>query len=495
MARSWRGGPAVLALWTAACAASRGPGPDQTLVVVYPAATPWEEDSVALNGNVLEPLVDLDANQQPRGALASNWYNPDDRTWIFELRAGLRRHDGQVVDAPQVVAALEALRERPGLAGAVFRPVESLRAIDARRIELRTRGVYGTLVYQLMLAMPRFGGTREQPLGTGPYRVESRESGRITLVAAETASSQPAIRRARFEVVKDGAERVRRLLSGEAHLALDVPATESEALRRSPGHRLVVRRGLRLLFLGFDCARTSWLESPGGPNPFRDARVRRAVALALDRPRLARETLHGFATPFADLADQDARGPDAAPEPAQDLEAARGLLAEAGYAGGFEAPLEYTQGRLRDAAPIVEAVARDLAPLGVRVVPRPQADLLERLQQGRAQFYLSRVVLDGPNAGSYYDAFLHTRAGSRGLFNGGGYSDPEVDALIEAAEGELKPASRGPLLARIVERVRRDAPLVPLAVLSEVSGADGRLRFEARRDRRVLLADLSFAPR
>ena len=493
--RPWSACLPLLAALAALGAGCRGRAPDETLVILFPAATSWEEESVALNGNVFEPLVELDAQQQPRPALATNWYNPDERTWVFELRAGARRHDGQPVDAAQVVAALEAIRQKPGLASSVFGPVESLRALDERRLELRTREPYGPLINQLILATPRYHGAGDQPMGTGPYRIEAREPGRITLVASEWASPPPAVRRVRFEVVKEGAERVRRLLAGEAHLALDVPASESEAVRLSPGHRLLSRRGLRLLLLGFDCARPEWLGPPGGANPFVDARVRRAVALALDRPRLARETLQGFATPTGELADEDTRGPATAPAPAPDLAAARRLLAAAGHPAGFEAPLEYTEGRLRDAQAVVQAVARDLAPLGVRVVPRPQPDLLERLQRGQAQFYLSRVVLDGPSAGSYYDLFLHTRAGPHGLFNSTGWSEPEVDGLIEAAERELKPERRAPILARLAELVRRDAPLVPLAVLSEVHGADRRLRLEQRRDRRVLVAELALAPR
>ena len=487
------GALAVLALCAVACSAGREPSRDETLVVVYPAATPWEEESVALNGNVLEPLVDLDANQQPQPALASNWYNPDDHTWVFELRPGLRRHDGQPVDAPQVVAALEQLRQKPGLAAAVFRPVESLRAIDAQRIELRTRRVYGPLVYQLMLAMPSFGGSRDQPLGTGPYRVESREPGRITLVAAETASPRPAIRRVRFEVVKDGTERVRRLLSGEAHLALDVPATESEALRRSPGHRLVVRRGLRLLFLGFDCARASWLESPGGPNPFRDARVRRAVALAVDRQRLARETLGGLATPCDQVVASEVFGyhthlPRIPHDPAQ----ARRLLAEAGWSQGFGVALDFMPGKYRAIDAVLASVSSDLARVGVTVRPQP-ADpglFFDRLARQETSLYLMGWMSSSGDAGITLEYLLHSPGPRYGVSNGSGFSDPALDALLEQAASQVEARQRLPLLQQAAELVHESLPVVPLYRQTDLYGVAEGLVFEPRLDRRVRGFDL-----
>ena len=480
---------AVALLLAAAACTGRPAAPPETLEVVFPAVSAWEEDGLTLSGNVLEPLVELDGQQRPVPALAERWYTPDERTWVFELRHGVRRHDGREVDAAQVVEAYRALSRRAGPGRTLFRPLVSLEALASDRVEVRTREPYGPLLHQLLLAALTYAGDRSAPVGTGPYRVAERGPQGLTLVAADARAT---IRRVRFTFVTDGSERARRLLEGQAHLALDVPAAAAEDLRRAPGHRLAVARGLRLVFLGFDCLSPALPGSPERPNPFRDPRVRRAVALAVDRQRIVAEALHGLGLPAPDLLDPEAQAPRGLPL-RPDPEAARRLLAEAGYAAGFEVPLEYTLGRVRDAGPVAEAVTRDLARVGVRAVPQPETDLLARLEQGQPRFFLSRVQLEGPNVGGYYDLFLHTRGDGHGAYNGG-YSDPEMDALLEAAERQLRPEQRAPLLRALAERVRSEVPLVPLAVPDELWGADRRLAFEPRRDRRLRLLDLSFPP-
>jgi peptide/nickel transport system substrate-binding protein len=461
------------------------------LVVVYPAVAPYEEESVAFTNNVFESLVQRDELGNLRPGLAQSWYNPDEFTWVFELRDGLRRHDGKAVTAAEVVDALEADRSQPFLIP-VAKPMERVEVLDDRRFRIRTRYAFGPLARYLTRFPIRLAAVAqgERTLGTGPYRIESWEEGkRIELVAFEGHfAGAPPNPRVTFLVVNDSKQRVRQISSGEAHLALDVSHRDLPELARAPRARVTTVGGLRLLFLGLDCAREKSAYISASRNPFKDVRVRRAVARAIDRSALLQEALGGMGRIAARAWETGIQAPGLTEGEPFDPASARALLAEAGFGSGFTVTLDYTQGRLRDADLVVQRLTADLGRVGIKVEPRPTPDLIKRLWGSDTAFFLSRAELAPTEIDLHFSYFVHTRQAEYGALNAGGYSNSEVDAWIEEAFRTLLPEERGRLMGQVAAEVARDLPLIPLVVPDDIYAADGRLEFRPRADRRVELA-------
>ncbi|HEY8141287.1 MAG TPA: ABC transporter substrate-binding protein, partial [Kofleriaceae bacterium] len=273
-----------------------------------------------------------------------------------------------------------------------------------------------------------------------------------------------------------------------------VPAAELPALRASSDLRVIESRGLRILFLGMNCRPDPRQDIVPRGNPFHDSRVRRALSLALDRRALVAGPLGGLAEPLDQPLAPEVFGYVAdLPPLGHDLDQARRLLAEAGHGDGFETTLDYVPGKYRDVDRVIEAVVADLALVGVRVRPRPSTypQYLERLDRGDTPLYL-RGWSTSVSAAQTYDYLLRSPADGLGSANAGGYSSPELDALLGAAAREPDDGKRLVQLRRAAEVIRRDMPLVPLYRQFNLYAGNARLRFEPRLDRTIRGAELGW---
>jgi peptide/nickel transport system substrate-binding protein len=510
MAKWRRAAPAraaalAVALLTAAAACREPATPQQPwrVVVAYPStlsslhpALSSDEFSYSIVSNVYEPLVDMDPHQALRPSLAVAWHSVDELTWQFELRPGATFHDGRAVDAPAVAASLERVRLDPELRfTATLQPVESFRAAADGTLEVRTRFPVPDLAARLtelgIWAEPAAaGGTL---VGSGPYRVASwTPLGEVTLERVRGAGPEQMV----FRAVADAAERVAALRRGEVDLVAEVPAGDLAGLRKETALRVLESRGLRVLFLGMNCEAAERADIAPPRNPFRDLRVRRAVGMAIDRAGLVRGPLGGLAEVLDQPLAPEVFGFAAGLPPLDfDPDAARRLLAEAGWANGFTTALDFVPGKYRDVDRAIEAIVADLGRVGVRVNPRPSAypAFLELLVRRDTPFYL-RGWSTSVSAGQTYEYLLRTANGSYGGANAGGYSNPALDALLDAASREGDDAKRLLQLQRAGEMIRQDLPLVPLYRQFNLYAARAALGFEPRLDRTVRGAELSRRP-
>lgn len=500
-----------LLLVAAAClgawSACRKP-PASAVVVALPTGpstwVPWmasEEYTGLVLLNVFEPLVDTSGDLGLRPHLAESWETPDDRTWIFRLRPGVKLHDGRALTAREVAASLTAARDdpasrrKPELAG-----VESIEARDARTVVLRTRFPFSPLpnrLTELAIAVPALQAGAP-PVGSGPYRIQDWNlQGDIVLSAFEGYwRGAPSVRSLSFRVIPNQDTRLMQLRDGAVHVVFDVPAERVGEVDGWPGARVVQRQGLRVILLGMDSARARSPYVEADTNPFRDPRVRRAVALAIDRQRLVRETLGGLATPCDQAVAPEVFGHHSGLRPIpHDPEQARRLLAEAGWGQGFGVALDYMPGKYRAVDAVLAVVSSDLARVGVTVRPQP-ADpglFFDRLARQETSFYLMGWMSSSGDAGITLEYLLHSPGPRYGVSNGSGFADPALDALLEQAASQTEARDRLPLLQRAAELVHESLPVVPLYRQTDLYGVAEGLVFEPRLDRRVRGFDLRWS--
>ncbi len=446
--------------------------------------------SRAILCNIYEGLVELDREMVVQPALAVSWNVPDDHTWEFELRRGVKFHDGRTLTAEDVKFSFERVggSQKPELAG----DLAGVDVVDAQHVRLRTTHPDPLLLNRLtqFLVMPSGSEPDARPVGTGPYRVLRRGPPLELEAFAEYWRGRPSIPRVSFTAVPDAG-----VADVLARRGVDVyrqlPAASLGRLGGLPEYRAVGRPGVAVTYLWINCEPTR----DGAKNPFADARVRRAVSGALDRGEIVKR-LGGRDVPSHQLLPKGVFGFIPATKPAPLApERSRELLREAGWRDGFETPLAHAA---VESQRTLAGVVRDmLAPVGIRVVPeeRTWLQILEGRRDQRLGFFALSWTFDDGDAWTFLMASLHSRRGPGDLRSTNpGYSNPDLDRLIEESQ-------EAPNAKRVLERygaVLRlaldEAPIIPLYQHYDLYAVSGRAVFEPRLDGKLLAREMRLTP-
>jgi ABC-type transport system substrate-binding protein len=449
--------------------------------------------AVSVLSNLYDTLVDFDAEMKLTPALAVSWSVPEERTWVFVLRAGVATHDGSRLTGEDVLRSLERARQDPRsslrerLAG-----VESVEVTAPGVLRVHTKESDPLLAHRLTGVFIAGGGPQarlgERPVGTGPYRFVSRLPGGLEAAAFPACwRGAPRIPAVRFIRPAQGQPAVAALAKGEVDVQRFVPEDQLERVSALPGFRIERRSSPRALYL--------WMRSlPGaaGPTPFSDARVRRAVSRAIDRRALA-DQMGRIDEPLEQMVPRGIYGHVPGTSLPVDAAEARRLLAEAGYPGGFETPLSYV--------PALEAlalrIAERLGEVGIRVRNEPLEwpELRERWHSGQLTFFVGSWSFASAEASFFFRECLWSRdPGRRNPWNPG-FASPRLDALIEANDRLFQPADRQRHFALLAEALAEEMPVVPLLARTDLYAVSNRVRWKPRFDGELRAAEMSFADR
>jgi peptide/nickel transport system substrate-binding protein len=498
LARRRAGALASLACLLACCAAGAAACSRQAPAPARPLRIALHTDPLTLDPhlrnealtysvmrNLYEGLTAFDAEMRIAPALAASWENPNDLTWVFHLRPGVRFHDGRELTAADVVWSIERARTLPASGfGSYVVAVDQVRARDRHTVELTTRRPYAILLNKLAFVLIVPAGSPpeiRQPVGTGPYRLVSYQPGvRLALRSFDGYwGGASAIGRVDFLPVASQRARVERLIAGDLDLVQEPGAENLARLRAAPRCRVLEQESLTVVFLLLKTQRP----------PLSDVRVRRAIHLALDRPALVAAVLRGEGHPVGQMVGRSVFGyaPDIAAPP-RDLAAARRLLAAAGYPGGIDLDLEFRPGRQ------AAEIRRQLAEAGIRLrlVERPWAELYPRLLAHRVDFYLGAILAPSADASDLFDAMVHSRDAARGYgdANFGGYHNSALDPLIEESGSTLDMLARRAQLERCMHLLMQDYALIPLYVPWNLFGVRDDVAWQPRRDGYILAREI-----
>jgi peptide/nickel transport system substrate-binding protein len=467
-------------------AASDGARTLQILATEIPThLDPYEDQripSLQVYANVYESLVRVGAGPGPEPALAESWHSPSAEETVFRLRENVHFHDGSPLDAAAVVESLERARRSRFVSGH-FADMAEIRALDARTVSLHTRSPTAVLVLGLTGVMiTRSGGAGL--VGTGPYRVESFVPGEsVRLVRFRGYQGHaPYLDEVVFRRYQGESQALGLLRSRPRSLIAPAPPAVVARAAADGNLRVAVRPTRILHYLAFG------LHGPP-TEPIRDRRVRRAVRMALDLPALVQAASPAGGEPASQLVPRGTIGFDPSlVVPPRDVEAAKALLAEAGHPDGLDLPLDVRAKNVE----IATAVARQLDEAGIRVEVRvrPVEEFARRIE-GASPFFLYNWVV-GQEAGSALRNFLHTRDPRRslGLQNRTGYTNVEVDDLLQESGGPLSPAGRVALQQRVMRILMEDLPWIPLFIPNERVVQPADLEFPSRLDELLLLSDV-----
>lgn len=419
--------------------------------------------------------------------LALTWQNPSETVWRIRLKAGVTFHDGRPLDAEDVIESLRRARALPGSRVAYYlRGVVDVRALDRLTVDIVTSGPSPVLLNRLAFVaiVPR--GTPDapitRPVGTGPYRfVSGTPGGAIEGERYERYHRvPPRWPRVRIVSMPDAAARAEAVPAGLADAVARFPHERVVWARSQPSLRVVSRPGLGTTLLGFSVR-------PG--SRFADLRVRQAIEVAIDRGTLLPAAEGDGATPTAQLVPTGVFGHVASvPVRGRDLERARRLLAEAGLGGGLSATLVLPE----PARDVGVGLAAQLSRAGVRldVEALPRASLYSRFESDPPELFLVTWAAETGDASELLEALFHTPGNGLGHANRFGYSNREVDALVERAGATLDPVDRRDALWAAFALLRADLPAIPLVVRENLYGLRAGIEWTPGQYGRLLASDL-----
>lgn len=421
--------------------------------------------SMLVKNQIFERLVTQNYEMGFDPGLAESWTQIDDLTIEFNLRQDVYFHNGERMTAADVVFTLQRAVESPHLEMVVGSiDADSIEMIDEFTVRLATSAPFAPLLSSLShvgLGIVSEAAVTAQgeedfarnPVGTGPFAFDNWVAGdRVELVRFENYHGQVAgVPTLTFRVVSEAFSRFVELETGGVDIALDIAPSDIARINEDANLALVQGDSLRVQYIGFNFE----------VEPFDDVRVRQALNYAVDAELIIQtlgENAIGLQTgPMSpgiwganpDIADPHPFNPDRARE----------LLAEAGFPDGFNTTLTVDGDPFR--VSIMTAIAHQLGEVGVNV----DIQTLEWAAYQEATFTGEHALASLGHTATTGDAdnglwpLFHTSAQGRGG-NRTWYSNPEVDALLEAARGEMDREARLALYFEIQEIIVGDAPWI-----------------------------------
>jgi peptide/nickel transport system substrate-binding protein len=452
----------------------------------------FETTTLMMQGYVYEGLVRIGKDLEIEPALAESWKQTDPKTWVFSLRKGVAFHDGGAFTADDVVYSFARAKSEGSDLKTPVATVESVTKIDDHTVQIVTRSPNPILLREFPFlymvskswieknnaADPvdvRKGkenyATRNAN-GTGPFMLKERQPG-VKAVFVPNAKwwdkLESNITEATFTPIGNDATRVAALLSGDIDMMEPIPIQDVDRVKAAAGRKVMQGPELRTIFLGFDQERAELLESNvKGKNPFKDARVRKAFYQAIDIEGIRRTVMRGASTPAALMIGPGIAGFDAAQNQrfAHDADAAKKLLAEAGYPNGFEVGMDCPNDRYVNDERICLAVVPMLARIGITVKLHAQskATYFPKILSRNTSFYLLGWTSSSYDAHNPLISIFATpdKSKGRGTFNLGGYSNARVDALTDMIQTETDQAKRGAMIKEAFQIHKDEVGHIPL---------------------------------
>ena len=284
--------------------------------------------------NVLETLTKIRSDSSIAPLLAQSWtVTPDSKTWAFKLRPGVKFQNGEPFNADSVKFSFEraAAADSTNKDRAVFANIVNLSATDDLTVVITLTNTNPDFLFQLgqataVIVEPKSAASNHtQPVGTGPFKLESWAKGSnlvLTRWDGFREARSVALRRITVRYISDAAAQVAALLAGDVDLFPRVSAARSLAQFKADKRFQVLVGGSR--------AKTI-VAINNKKKPLDDVRVRRAIAMAIDRKQVVDAVADGFGTPIGSFYVPGAPGyVDLTAVNAYNPDKARALLKEAG---------------------------------------------------------------------------------------------------------------------------------------------------------------------
>jgi peptide/nickel transport system substrate-binding protein len=445
-----------------------------------------------VNGLVYERLVRRDRTLAVVPALATRWQQTGPTTWRFTLRENVRFHDGTPLTADDVVFSVQRAQLPQGTFAVYANALGTPVAVDAATVEFRLPKVNPVFMQHLesifimnrawaerhRVTRPQDFKNKEESYagfnanGTGPYVLVSRQPGVKTSFRRHPGwwdRPEGNVQEIVYTPIANDATRLAALVSGEIDFVLDPAPRDVARLRSTRGVKVIDGPENRLIFVGMDQFRDELAYgSLKTKNPFKDLRVRQALYHAIDIETLRSKLMNGQSVPTGGVtpsplgAYNDATLETRLP---YDVTRARALMAEAGYAEGFEVTMDCPNNRYINDEEICIALAGMWAQLKIKVKVNgmPRALYFPKLEKFDTSLYLlgwGGAVTDAET--TLTPVMRFPAEGGVGVFNAGRVRNEAFEKLAIAQGQEADAKKREELVKAALREYKTQAHIIPL---------------------------------
>ena len=474
---------------------------------------PYGQDNNVTNQvmfHVYEPLVTQDRDLSIIPCLADSWEECEDgMTWTFKLHEGVKFHDGSDFTSEDVVASYDYAREPGSSYNSRFTSVESVEAVDDYTVVIHMKNKYPLLLTDLAMVCISNkenieGKTPEEVgssvIGTGRYKlVEHVKEDHIDMVANEEYwGGAPEIKSVRFRPISNAATRTATMLSGELDVMGGVSVQDVARLEATEGIHVVSEPSMEMIYMNMEQMLDDNPAVEGGGNPLKDVRVRQAMYQAIDTDMIINNLMQGHAYPTATLIRDTFNGysPELERFP-YDPEAAKALLAEAGYPDGFTITLDAGSDITVNSSEVAQAVAGYLEKVGIKVNLNlmPSATFLPHIRpyEHKTGLLISAWSVYTGEGITMMNQHCYTYDQEKGTGNAnrGHYSNPEVDKLISEAMQESNKERRAELTKQIDKMTHDDVAYIPLYVQENIFAVKDDIDYTPRFNKYIFAWEIS----
>jgi len=466
--------------------------------------------------NVYEGLVRRGQDMAIEPALATSWEPIGAGAgWRFKLREGVTFQDGAAFTAADVLFSYERASSEEADTRSWFSPVSDVIVVDDYTVDIMTTSpnpIFPDSIANWMImdsdwaaandaARPNKESGNYATLntnGTGAFAITNREPGLRTVLephAGWWGDATHNITRAELTPIQNPATALAALLSGDVDFINPVPVQDVARLKSDANVKVIQGIEARVIMLGFphEADALKYSAETTDANPFADARVRRAVAHAINVPAILQTTMRGNAEAVNQLVSPAMRGYTEAlsNDAAYDPDAARALLAEAGYADGFSFGLKCPNDRYLNDEAVCQAITGMLAQVGIRATldAMPVQNYWPELRADNFDMYLlgwSPGTFDAEHPIRFL-ASTPNEEKRLGSWNFGGYSNARVDELLPMIQSEIDEPKRQAMLDEVAQTLQDETAYVPLYVQPLVWGTRANIDLVQRPDNFFIL--------
>ncbi|MCP3021556.1 ABC transporter substrate-binding protein [Cupriavidus basilensis] len=445
--------------------------------------------NINVSEHMFECLVKMDADSKIIPGLAESWKLVNNLTWEFKIRKGVKFHDGSELTTDDIVWSLErpsTIQNSPGKFDVYTKAIINKKVIDKYTIQLTTNTPYPLMLNDLTsifivqkkatqgLTSDDFAQGKGM-IGTGPFKfVSYARDDRVELVKnPDYWGPKPAWDKVTLRFIPNPATRMAALLSGDVQAIENVPTPDLPQVRKDPKLSFFSKISHRVIYLYTDDKKdkspfvTTKEGAPMDKNPLKDARVRNAISMAINRQGIKDRLMEGLAEPTNNLVPPTLFGYNPNLKTVKyDPEGAKKLLAEAGYPNGFGITLHTPNNRYVNDEKIAQTIAQNLTRIGIatKVEAMPMATYSSKGIKHEFSFGLLGWGAQTGEVSSPLRALLACEDPKKGFgtTNWGEYCNPKMDVVLEKALATVDDGERSKLLQEATAIAINDGGIIPI---------------------------------
>lgn len=440
---------------------------------------------------IFASLLRYDSGWEPRPYLAERWsISGDGLKATFHLAKGVKFHDGRTLTSEDVEFSIMTIKENHPFKS-MFEPVESIDTPDAHTVVINLSKPHPALLLAMSPALapilpkhvygdgqdPKTHPANSKPIGSGPFMLEEFTPGEAIVLKKNPnffMRGRPKLDEIIIRITKDPQAVILAMEKGDADMYPFMSGSQEIRRLSRTSHLGITSDG----YAGI--GPINWLAFNTRSPKLSDARVRRAIAYAVDREFITQRLHKGVSTPQrSPIIETSPYFDPTIPTYDVDLDRARELMAEAGYAGGMELTIDYIPGPAEQQKTIAEYMKSQLKKIGITVTVRAAPDFPTWASRvGGHDFELTMDVVFnwGDPVIGVHRTFLSDNIRKGVIWsNTQQYVNLEVDDLLNQAAVETNMAKRAELYAKFQQIVARDLPIYWINALPYHTAWDKRL--------------------